>query len=657
MSSPDLQALGQHAISLHREGRSSEAQRLYRRILQINPRIFPALYFLGVLRLEQGDCTEAVSLIGQALAIETGNPAAWLHYGLALQGALRFDEAFAAQDRALRLKPDLLTARLGRAGALRALGRNQEALADYETVLAADPRNEDAWNGRGVLLRASGRIDEALESLNRALELAPGFAEALQNRGLLLWDEKADFPAALRDLEQAWALEPGRHALASNLLHLKIMMALKDCDFSQAARIAATLPRLIESGESVPPMMLLSLHGDEMLQLRAAQNIVAERYPELPALWNGEAYRHERIKLAYISSDFGEHPVGRQIVQMIEAHDHMRFEVMGISTGPDDGTPLRRRLARSFEQFHNVHGRPAGEIATLIRALEVDILVELNGHTQRGSLDILRRRPAPVQVSWLGYAGTTGAPFIDYMIADRIVAPKPEAFSEKLEYLTNSFFVTDTGRQAAAIPSRADAGLPDTAVVFCGFNYVMKFTADNFARWMRILERVPGSVLWLREAGDAAVANLRRAAESLGVAPERLVFAGHVAPEVHLARHALADLFLDILPYNAHATACDALWAGLPVLTCPGNSFSGRVAASLLHAVGMPELIAQTAQDYEAMAVALAHDRPRLGALKQKLLTARTSAPLFNTALFARDLEAAYERILHHAAQRMNWST
>jgi protein O-GlcNAc transferase len=641
----DVHVLGRQAVTLHQQGRLAEAEALYRRVLEIDPRVFPALHLLGVLRLEQGDSGEAAGLIERALVLNPNDPAARLHYGLALQGQSRFEEALAAQDRALALRPGLLAARLGRGAALRALGRNEAALADYEAVLAGDPTNADAWNGRGALLRTCSRMDEALDSFNRALRLEPDFAEALQNRGLLLWDEKKDYPAALADLEGALRLEPSRPALRSNLLHLKIMMALKDCDWASADAIAETLPDLVAAGESVPPMMLLSLNGDEMLQLQAARNLVAERYPDLAPVWKGERYSHDRIRLGYISSDLGEHPVGAQIAQLIECHDRGRFEVIGFSTGLDDASRLRQRLRAGFDRFHDLAGQSAQQSADFIRAQEIDVLVELNGHTQRGSLDILRRRPAAVQVSWLGYAGTSGAPFIDHVIADRIVAPDPHAFSEKLEYLPGSFFVTDTTRVIGAAPSRAEAGLPEDGFVFCGFNHVMKLGSQSFARWMRILAQVPGSVLWLREPGDAATANLRRAASSHGIAPQRLVFAGHVAADVHLARHALADLFLDILPYNAHATAADALWAGLPVLTCAQGCFAGRVAASLLHAVGLSELIAPTPEDYEIMAVALARDPERLAALRAKLAANRATAPLFDTQHFARDIEAIYERL------------
>jgi predicted O-linked N-acetylglucosamine transferase (SPINDLY family) len=642
----DLADLGRQAVALHQQGRLAEAESLYRRILDIDGRVFPALYLLGVLRLTQGDSAGALPLLARAVDVNPRDPAAWTHYGLALQGEKHFEEARTAHTRALDLQPGLIPARLGRGGALRALGRNMEALADYEAVLAADPNIADAWNGRGALLRSLSRFDEALESFNRALALEPDFAEALQNRGLLLWDEKADFPAARRDLERAAALEPARPDLAANLLHLDIMTALKACDFTRGSAIAAALPARIAAGEIVPPMMLLSLSGDERLQRQAAEAVVAQRYPALPPLWTGTRYNHHRIRLAYISSDLGEHPVGRQLAQLIECHDRKRFEVIAISTGPDDKSGLRQRLASSFDQFHDLWSKSAAQTAALIRALEVDVLVELNGHTQRGSLDILRRRPAPMQVSWLGYAGTTGAPFIDVMIADRIVAPDATAFTERLEYLPDCFFVTDTSRAIGTAPTRAEAGLPEDGIVFCGFNHVMKLGAGSFARWMRILAKVPDSVLWLRDPGPVGQENLRRAASPHGIAPERLVFAGHADdPAAHLARHALADLFLDILPYNAHATACDALWAGLPVLTAKGTCFAGRVAASLLHAVGLPELVTETPDDYEAMAVALARDPARLPALKSKLAANRATAPLFDTQRFARNIEDIYRRI------------
>jgi len=496
-------------------------------------------------------------------------------------------------------------------------------------------------------LRSLKRIDEALDSLDRAVAIDPGFAEAWQNRGELLWDEKTDYAAALKDLERAMSLDPSRPALKGNLVHLKLMMALKDCDWTNVDILTGQAREVIAADSYVTPFMLLLCDADAQRQKQAASNAIAERFSPLPPLAGRMPYGHGRIKLAYISSDFAEHPVGLQIPRLIELHDRSRFEVVAISTGLSDSGAARRRLAAAFDHFHDQKGVPPKAIAEFIRQLEIDILVDLNGHTQRGNFDILRRRPAPIQISWLGYAGTTGAPYIDVLIADRIVAPDPQDFTERLEYLPGSFFVSDDTRHIGPAPARSEAGLPPDAFVFCCFNQVMKFNPVLFARWMRILAQVPGSILWLRDPGDIAAANLRKAASGHGIAPERLVFAGYVAQETHLARYALADLFLDTLPYNAHATACDALWAGLPVLTCAQDCFAGRVAASLLHAVGLPELVTQTVEDYEALAVNLARDPRKLADLRGNLAANRLSTPLFDTQRFTRDLEDIYIRILN----------
>ncbi len=646
MDAQQIQALGRQAMALHQQGQLHQAETIYRQLIAAAPGLFPPYFLLGMLRLQTGDSATAATLLGQALELQPGDPGALLHYGLALHGQKRFEEALAAYDRVLRVQPGMIAARVGRGGALRALDRAEEALAEYEQALVVDPNDADAWNVRGVLLRSLKRTDEALESLNRAVALEPDSAEILQNRGELLWEEKTDYPAAIRDLESAMALDANRPALEGNLVHLKLMLALKDCDWTEADVLADRMRKVIAAGSYVTPFMTLLCDGDAQMQLSAARNVIAERFAALPPLAGPTPYRHDRIRLGYISSDFCEHPVGYQIARLIELHDRSRFEVLGLSTGAKDDGATRRRLAAAFDQFHDLHGATPKQSADYIRRLEIDLLVELNGHTQHGSFDILRRKPAPLQVSWLGYAGTTGAPYIDTLIADRIVAPNPADFTEKLEYLPNSFFATDNTRPVGTAMERQEAGLPADAFIFCCFNLAMKFNAGTFARWMRILAQVPGAILWLRDPGDVAAANLRKTAEHNGIAPERLVFAGYVTQEAHLARYALADLFLDTLPYNAHATACDALWAGLPVLTCAQGGFAGRVAASLLAAIGMPELVTQTPQDYETLAIALARDPQQLSALRSKLAANRLSKPLFDSPRFARDLEEIYARMV-----------
>jgi predicted O-linked N-acetylglucosamine transferase (SPINDLY family) len=565
---------------------------------------------------------------------------------MALIGLGRFLDAAATFDQALALQPGLVLALTGRAAALRGLGRTAESLAAYEAVVAADPTNPDLWCGRGAQLRKLGRIDEALESYNRALALWPDFAEALQDRGALLWDEKRDFPAALADLERAMTLDPARPALAENLLHLKMMMAHDACDLDQVEMLANRLPDLIARGEIVPPMMQLLCSDDAQLQRRNAGNLIAKRFPPLEPLWSGARYGNSRIRLAYISSDFKNHAVAGQIGELIECHDRTRFEVIAISTGADDGGAQRQRLQNAFDGFHDLHGQGAPLVAQRIRDLQVDLLVDLNGHTEHDNFDVLRRRPAPAQVGWLGYAGTTGAPYIDALIADEIVAPNAALFSEKLYLLPDTVLCADTKRLPGAQPSRAIAGLPAGAFVFCAFNRHWKITASVFQSWMRILQAVPASVLWLKQPGPQAQVNLAARATASGVDAARLIYAPPLPLEDHLARHALADLFLDTYPYTGHATACDALWTGLPLVTRKGQGYAARVSASLLKSVGLAELVTQTEEHYESVVIALARDASRLAELRDRLAQNRAAAPLFDTARFARSIEDLYARIL-----------
>jgi protein O-GlcNAc transferase len=357
-------------------------------------------------------------------------------------------------------------------------------------------------------------------------------------------------------------------------------------------------------------------------------------------------YNHDRIRLAYLSADFHQHPTARLMAELFERHDRGRFEVTAIAFGPDDGGPLRARLKKAFDRFEDVRGKSDAEVARMLRALEIDIAVDLNGHTAEGRPGIFAWRPAPVQVNYLVYPGTTGADFMDVILADRIALPADQQpyMREKIVHLPDSYQANDTTRVVPPPPSRAEAGLPDSGFVFCCFNNSWKITAPMFDIWMRLLSQTGGSVLWLLDGPHAD--NLRKEAKARGVDPARLVFAPKLAAEQHLARHQLADLFLDTLPYNAHTTCSDALWAGLPVVTCYGKAFPGRVAASLLKAIDLPELVTATPQLYEALALELAQNPALLQATKEKLARNRTTTALFDSERFRKNIEAAYEAML-----------
>jgi predicted O-linked N-acetylglucosamine transferase (SPINDLY family) len=503
------------------------------------------------------------------------------------------------------------------------------------------PADPVAMNARGLSLLAAGDPDAALECFRRAAAARPNWSDAHHNMGRVLWLQ-ARLTEAQARFARALELAPGRRdsfdGLAQTALHL--------CDWARVEKIRPELEQRIAAGESFPPWLLLGYSGDAQLQLTAARNNIAARVPPFPPLWRGERYGHDRIRVGYISGDFRKHVVGSQIAELIERHDRTRFEIFGLATTGDDGSETRARLMRGFDQFHDLSAMDHLGRAAHVRRLEIDVLVDLAGHTQSENFGVLAQRPAPVQLTWLGYPGTTGADFLDGLVADKVVAPDAAEFSEPLVYMPGSFFVSDTSRRIGPTPSRAEAGLPEQGFVFCSFNSNWKITAPVFAIWMRLLEQMEASVLWLRQSGGGADANLKQAAAGHGIDPARIIFAPHVSDAEHLARHACADLFLDTLPYNAHATACDALWTGLPVLTRRGNAFAGRVAASVLTASGMGELITESQDDYEALALALAREPARLKALRARLAANRGTMPLFDTPAFARDLERLFGNLL-----------
>jgi predicted O-linked N-acetylglucosamine transferase (SPINDLY family) len=505
------------------------------------------------------------------------------------------------------------------------------------------PNSAVAFNNRGISLQVLKRFDEALASYDRAIALNPEYAAAFGNRGRA-YGELRRLGDALTDFEKALALDPKQNYIKGDYLNAKMHL----CNWSQFADDSGGLISAILKGNYVSqPFALLPVSTTAAIQRKCAELFVADRYPApLVPLWRGERYAHERIRVGYVSGDLREHPVAVLAAGLFEHHDRSQFETIAISFGAFDPDRMTERLKGTFERFIDVRGRGDHEIAVLMRDLEIDIAVDLNGFTGDARPNIFAARPAPVAVNYLGYAGTLGRNYWDYIVADEFVLPAAAQsdYAEQVVYLPGSFMPNDDGRKiSTATPSRSAAGLPEHGFVFCCFNNSYKFTPDVFDIWMRLLRAVEGSVLWLSASNDRATQNLRAEASKRGVSPERLIFASRVASnEDHLARLRLGDLFLDTLYYNAHTTACDALWAGLPVLTHPGPTFASRVAGSLLNAVGLPELIAPSLEDYEVLALKLAREPARLAAIKEKLARNIKTHPLFDTARFTRHMEAAY---------------
>jgi protein O-GlcNAc transferase len=667
--------------------RPDEALASYDRAIALAAGDALAWYNRGDVLRELQRLNEALASYDQAIAVKPDYAEAYCNRGVLLQELEEWDAALISYDRCIEINPGISYAYLNRGNLLRERKKLDMALANYNRAIEADPANAEAYCNRGILLTDLRHWEAAFASLNRAIELNPDLAEAHCGRGQLLANVMR-MEAAIASFDRAIALKPDYAEAFRNrgdaLVGLKQYVAaiasydqaiiLKPdfpylrggrrhaamyiCDWGDLESDVDRLTAGIDADAKVaPPFAVLALLNSARLQHRAARIWVREQYPaenSLPAILPHPATN--RIRLGYFSGDFHEHPVALLAAEFLEAHDRSRYEVIAFSFGPDTQDDVRKRLERAFDRFVDVRDKSDQEVALLARSLNIDIAVDLGGHTGYSRTRVFALRAAPIQINYLGYPGTMGAEYMDYLIGDRVVIPEEQRrhYTEKIVYLPNSYLPHDSSHAiASAVFTREDLGLPPTGFVFCCFNNNHKITPDTFDSWMRILRRVENSVLWLSQNDPTAASNLRREALRRGVDGGRLIFADRMSslPE-HLARQRVADLFLDTRPYNAHATALDALWAGLPVLTCVGEGFVSRVAASLLNAIELPELITVTPAQYENLAVQLAANPQHLQEIRQKLARNRLKTPLFDTKAFTRHLEAAYTKI--HERYRAN---
>jgi predicted O-linked N-acetylglucosamine transferase (SPINDLY family) len=639
-----VQSKLQEAIALHQRGQLERAHRLYAEILSEEPRHFKALHLLGVIAAQTGNPAKALHLMDQALQVNSEDASAHHGRAAALQELQRPDEALAGYGRAIAIQPEFLRAYLDRGSLLQQQQQFEAALLDFDRAVALKPNDADIHLSRGAVLVELKHWDAALTALNQAIALEPDFAEAYANRGAAL-EEIGQWQAAKANYDRAVALRPDFGFLLGHSAHLAAQL----CDWHDQDAVVADLSARIARGEpACAPFPFLSLSPSAPVQRHCAEIWVRRRCPPENTLGAIEPRgRHSRIRVGYFSPDFREHAVAYLTAELFETHDRSKFEVSGFSLGVDTQDPLRKRLECGFERFMDVRQGSDRDIAMLARRLEIDIAVDLAGFTKGARPKIFALRAAPLQVSYLGFLGTTAAPYMDYLLADEVVVPPDDRvnYSEQLLYLP-SYQVNDSRRIISeGIVTRQELHLPAEAFVFCCFNASYKLSPLMFASWMRILLRVPGSVLFLLRENDTMMSNLKKEAVARGVDAQRLVFGERLAVPLYLARYKSCDLFLDTLPYNAGTTANDALWAGLPVMTCRGGTFAGRVGASLLSALGLPELIAKDLTQYEERAVELALHPAHLVKVKQRLARQRTSAPLFDTRRFTQHLEAAYTRI------------
>ena len=699
----------QSAVRFQEAGRLADAARALSEIIRANPAHFEALYRLGVIHLQTGRVGDAEHLFAAAIRVQPQVPEVHYIQGCALQTLQRHEDALRAFARTLALKPDYIEARNNRGVSLLTLGRYEEALACFDKVLAVRPglapvesnraaslsglgRHREAleateratrdnpdvaapWYNKGVAFAGLERFQDAVQAFDKAVGLNPTYVDALNFRGISL-AMLGLHAEAVASYDTALALASGNIDLlynrATSLLALKrFEQAAADCGtvLTMDPQFKYTRGVLIHCRQQLGDWRDLTLHTERVLadlrvdrqalrplhcalisdvesdQLRCSRTWTKNDCPPSPSpVWKGERYDHDRIRIAYVSADFRGHAVASQMAGVFEQHDRTRFDVTAISLS-DQKDLMSDRLERAFERVVAAHGREDGEIAQLMRDMEIDIAVDLMGYTDGSRTRIFAHRPAPVQVSHLGFPGTMGATYIDFIIADPVVIPseRQSLYEEKIIRLPHCYMPADDKRVIGPAPRRAEAGLPETGLVFCSFNIIAKIGPQIFDIWTRLLNRVEGSVLWLSSANAVAAGNLRREAEARGIDGARLVFAPFVADaDQHLARLSLADLFLDTLPYNAHAGGSDALWACVPIVTCKGTTFAGRVGASLLNAAGLQELVTDSLEAYEALALRLARDPSMLAGVKDKLKRNRTTTPLFDTARFTRNLEAAY---------------
>jgi protein O-GlcNAc transferase len=645
-----IQAWNNRGSALEALGRHGEAVASFDKVLAIHAGVAETWNNRGIALAALGRRPEALDSYEQALRLDAKLARAWDNRGTLLREMGRGPDALASHDKALTVEPQLSQAWFNRGNVLREQRRLEEALGSYDRALAINPDDPHAWTNRGIVLRDLKRIPEALASYSRALDINPDYVETLCSRGLAAWVENHDYEAALRDLERAVRLDPDCPYAAGGLL----LVRQYGGDWRNFRSDVARIDQGVHAGKPVAEPFLYQAICESPADLQACSVIHAkDRYPvQIPlAPENSRPPRPGKIRVGYVSGEFREQATAYLMAGLYECHDKSRFEIAAFDNGWNDRSPMRKRLEAGFDTFHDISHLSDHNAAKKIAGEGVDILVNLNGYFGDHRMGVFAHRPAPVQVNYLGFPATLGAPYIDYIIADRIVIPEDERqfYTEQVVYLPDSYQANDSRCAIAQdIPARAECGLPAQGFVFCNFNASYKLTPASFAGWMRILKQTPGSVLWLLEGVPQFSENLRRAAEAEGVAGARIVFAPVTGLAPHLARLQCADLFLDSLPYNAHTTASDALWAGVPLITCRGTAFPGRVAASLLNAIGLAELITENSANYEALAVKLAGNPALVQSIRRKLAEKRGNTALFDTARFTRHIETAYET-MHRA--------
>jgi len=610
--------------------------------ISINPDYFDANYHLANVYQKLSQHENAVEFYEKAISINPNVAEAHFNLGNTLKELGDFDRAIQAYNQAIKIKPNLAEAHNNLGVIYKDLANIALAASSYESAIKIKPDFIEAHNNLGILYKESSQFLKAKDSFLKVIKLKPDYAEAHNNLGLFFMN-LGQFNNAQKCYEKAFSLEPNTAYLFGALLNTKMHLCIWDDFDSNILKLSKIIKK---KQKAIRPFALKALIDDESIQKRAAEIFVDDHFQSNFLEYESKIHqKHSKIRIGYFSADFKSHPVTTLTAQLYEMHDRNKFEVHAFSYTKDTKDKMSMRIKEGVDYFHDVLLMSNDDLVNLSRSLEIDIAVDLGGHTANSRTKVFAMSLAPIQLSYIGYLGTMGAPYYDYLIADLVTIPNEnqQYYSEKIAYLPTYQVNDSTESQPEIFLAREDIGLPETGFVFCCFNNVYKITPTTFDSWMRILNNVEDSVLLLNIDLELARENLIQEAILRGVDPSRLIFAKRFERDQYLARYRLVDLFLDTLPYNAATTASDALRMGLPVLTCRGNSFASRMAASILSAINLPELITATPKEYESVAIELATNSDKFKIIKSKLHENLKTAPLFDTVKFTASLESVYE--------------
>ena len=681
-----LESMLGRAINEFQANQFDAAEKLLLNVLQLQKNNLPALHIMGLIKAAQEKHTDAASYFKKALAINPQEPSLNYNLARALSAYGRHLEALQFHEKSVKLASENAQAWVNYGISLASLGRTQDAINMFNNALALNPAYEEAlanlgecfrqlqdfqnarlafakaiesggqlplsWVGGARVEFALGEAHQAIAKYLQCLERDSENLECLLELALVYLSVN-DYQAALDCYERAYSIKPDEDFLLGRVLNV----SMQACRWDKVSDLIAEVLEKVKEGKRVcHPFTVVSTIDDPQIQLKAAQ--IWSAYTQDTAAFKKSAAplkQKEKIRLGYFSADFYQHATMHLMADMFKQHDKSRFEVFAFSYGNGVKDSMLESVIPHFDQFHYVADKSDYEIAQAARDLGIDIAIDLKGFTYDARPGIFAHKAAPIQVNYLGYPGTMGSPCIDYIIADPVlICPEYEkCYSEKIVYLPNSYQINDPQRVVDdAAVSREDVGLPSQGFVYCSFNQHYKFLPSIFDSWARILNKVENSVLWLMAEGELVRSNLRNEIAKRGIAPERLIFADRIPSAQHLARMRLADLFMDSLPYNSHTTASDALWVGLPILTLQGKSFAARVASSLLTAMGLPQLITHSVEQYEELDVELANQPQKLNDIRNTLNANKQNSPLFNSALTTQQIEAAYEKMIERSIQK-----